>query len=173
MGYRDVTAAVEGGYSFDSENQILKLEQLRVQADSLGSAELSLHLNNINPRNMKGIPKNIVIFLAMISGVKIAGAEFKYEDDSLVRKLFSLGASRSNQSVDSFIKDMIDQVDKLLLENKHPKAQMLLNNIRDFIVSPEKIHILIKPQKPVPVVKFYFLDNPAQAIEMLGLSVEI
>ena len=172
IGYSDINANLMGNFVYDTVNRDLNLKQLTVSGKNMGEAELNFHLQNINFRSLNAIPKNVVILLAMISGVKIAGAEFKYTDNSLIRKLYEFGASQSNKPVEKFLEDITDRIDKLLIEIKNPNTQRLLKRIRKFLISPDKITIRIKPRKPLPIVRLYFLDNPEQAIEMLGLSVE-
>jgi hypothetical protein len=172
MGYSTANASITGRFIYDPNNRNLNIKQFTIKDIHMGEATLKFHAQNINLSGIDKIPENIVLLLAKLSGIKIVGAELNYSDYSLLGNLYRLGASQSNKSVEQFLKEATDQIDSLFVEHNDPGTQSLLNRLHKFILSPDKITIRIKPLKPVPVVRLFFLDDPGEAVDILGLSIE-
>jgi hypothetical protein len=171
-GNQDVKANLECRWDYDDANRSLNLKRLKVHAEKMGEAELRLNLQNINPTQFESIPRNAVVLLAMISGIKIVNAQFTYKEASFLRRIYEAGASRSQQPVEKYIEDITHRIDKLILEKKDPDTRQLLKAIREFAGSPDDITILVKPKTPVPIGRLYFLRYPEQAVELLGIRAE-
>jgi len=172
IGYDSFHAYFEFEHLYDHRNHRLNVHKLKISADQMGEAAVSLRLNNIDLNRFETIPGNIVVILAMISGIQIVEGQITYKDNSLVTRLFETRARESRQPVQKFVDGLSDKLNAELVGVKDPDTRHLLGEIRKFIVSPDRIEIRIKPQKPLPLSRLYFLRTPEQAIEILGIQIE-
>jgi len=173
MGYPEIRANVECGYAYDRKNRTLTLKRLKVKAPNMGEAELRFHLQNIDLAAASAVPTNILVLLAKLSNIKIAEAEIYYHDDSLMQKIYETAAAMLHQPVEAFRNDMTDRIDRLIVEYKDTPLKESLTAIRKFAASPRSIKIMIKPQKPLPLNRLYFIRQSEQLVELLGVQVEI
>jgi hypothetical protein len=173
MGIPNSSAHLECNFLYDAENSILDINRLKIGAENIGEAELKLRIENFKFSGVESIPNNIVVFLAMVSGVSIAGAEIKYKDDSLLDKIYTYGARESKQPVAAYAKRLAISIERIIQNETDPQTKTILQAFRDFLISPDKIHIIIKPKRPVSFLSLYLVREPKKWIQLLNVNVRI
>ena len=172
MRFPEFEAHLECAFSYDTENLILDIKRLKIGAGNLGEAELSLRLENLNLSNIQTLPKNIVFILTTISGASIASAEIKYKDDSLLNRIYELGARESKQPVDAYIKRITRPIERRIQRETDTQTKTILRAFRNFLISPGKINIFIKPKRPVSILSLYWAREPKKLVKLLGVNVD-
>jgi len=173
MGYANVSAHMECDASYDERKHILEIARLHLGADKMGDAEGMLRVENLNLDQMKSIPKNAVLLLAMASAVSVSKAEVIYTDDSLMPNVHRLLARRKNRSIDAHIDDLDRQMALLIQKETDPGARRVLERIRTFARAPDKITVRLNPQRPVSVLQLFMARNLAGMIALLGMDVSL
>jgi len=171
LGYADMRVNVECNGAYDRKSRILELTRLQVEAPQIAEAVLRLRLENIDLKPLASGPGNPIVLLSTLSGVSIAGAELRYTDGSLIKRIVASEARRSGQSVDAYVQMLSDRLGQVVSSRTDPAARKMLETIHDFLLAPDSITIRVQPDRPVSVLSLILVRKPDKILTMLGVEV--
>lgn len=171
MGLENVKADLECAVSYDNKDRILSVQQVKLGADGVGKAELSLRLKNIDPDTIGSLPQNIVLLLITLSGVSIEGAEIKYQDETLMDKVITVAARQESQQADDYYQSLVQRLEVAFKNETDPNVKKAIKGIQDFMKKKDKISIMLAPKKPVPFGKLYWIRDLNRLVDLLGIKV--
>ncbi len=172
MGYTNIKADLQCVYAYDMIEKGLIIKSFKIDAQKVGNVDLSSRLINLDITKIPSDLENFTLWhLIGALPAAIAGAELTFEDDSLVKRLYKMKAEQQNQSIDQYLHESINQIDKAIGKTKTEKTQKALKAIRDFMKNPVEIKAIIKPEQPVPFLRFLWVKNPMDLIELLQVEI--
>jgi hypothetical protein len=172
MGYQKIAAQIECSVTYLKQHQELNVTHLQITAENIGHVVLALRVKNIDLNTVQSLPNNILVTLAMMSGVSIVGGEITYKDNSLVEKIYQTEAVRSGQSVQKYTATLTKQLDKKIKEETNSRLQTILRSFRNFLKTPDQITITAAPKQPISVLKLYWIKDLKKIIELLEITVQ-
>jgi hypothetical protein len=172
MGFKKIEAQIECSVTYIRQHQELNIKRLLIAAENTGQIVLALRVRNIDPSTVQSPPRNILVALAMMSGVSIVGGEITYKDDSFVGKIYQAEAVRSRQSVQKYIANLTKQMHEKIQDESNPRMQTILRSLRDFLTTPDRITISAAPEQPVPLLTLYWKKDVKKIIELLEITVQ-
>lgn len=168
LGYNDkIIINLNADYAYDKEKKELDIKNIGIGADDAGEINVSLRLDNINLE-----PKEIISLIFTFPQVVFSKAKIKYEDDSLAKRLMTLGAQKNRTNPEDFKKILIQNVEKEIKMEKDAFIKKALVEIKKFLEDPEKISISANPSKPYPLGRIMRINDPKDIIKLLNIQIK-
>ncbi len=171
MGLENVKADLECAVSYDKKDRVLSVQQIKLGADGVGKAELSLRLKNIDPDTIGSLPHNIVLLLITLSGISIESAEIKYQDETLMDKVITVAARQKSQQADDYYQSLVQRLELAFENETDPDVKKAIKGIQDFMKKKDKVSIMLAPKRPVPFGKLYWIRDLKRLVDLLGIKV--
>ncbi len=134
----------------------------------MGNIDLKFHLSNIdlNPDMIAGL-------LFSFPQILIHDAAISYNDNSLVQRLIKEAAKENGKEYDSFISDIVKEIDNEIFKEEDKFTKKGLEAIKKFVKDPNKISVSISPEKPIPIGRLQRIDEPKEIIKLLNAKFSI
>ena len=159
MGLENVKADLECAVSYDKKDRVLSVQQIKLGADGVGKAELSLRLKNIDPDTIT------------LSGISIESAEIKYQDETLMDKVITVAARQKSQQADDYYQSLVQRLELAFENETDPDVKKAIKGIQDFMKKKDKVSIMLAPKRPVPFGKLYWIRDLKRLVDLLGIKV--
>jgi hypothetical protein len=168
MGLERIKTNLEIDYNYDQKLKEFHINTIKNHAEKLGSADFNLVLTNIffNPDNLMGL-------LMSYPSINIKEAKFVYNEENLVKILLKEAAKEQNKDVEAVVNEICANIDAEIAKEKDPIARESMENIKKFIKNPQKIQIVIAPEKPVPLKNLGESSQPADILKLLNVKILI
>ena len=157
-------------YQYDPDHKILNLENIEITAPELAVVEASIRLVNVDPSTIS--LNTPAVSLPQLLGISISQASVIYDDHSLSGKFFAAKSDSTASDIPAAMAVFSENVNQLLREEKDEKTRVVLENILKFINYPEKFHITLSPEKPVPLGRFLWVRHLKEVVELLNMKIE-
>jgi hypothetical protein len=157
-------------YHYDPDQRVLELNNIKILFPDLAEVEASVSLVNIDPSTIA--LNNPLAFIPQLFGISISHASVIYNDHSLSGKFFAAKSDSTASDIPSAMAVFSENVNQMLREEKDEKTRVVLENILKFINYPEKFHITLSPEKPVPLGRFLWVRHLKEIVELLNLKIE-
>ncbi len=159
-------------YQYDPDHRVLSLENIKITAPELAKLEADIRLINVDPSTV--LPDNMAGFLPQLLGMSISQAGIIYNDHSLMEKMLSAQNGSTTESGSPAAREAISEnANQMLLKEKNEKTRIVLENFIKFLDHPEKMHITLAPEKPVPLSRFLWVRNLNDLVQLLNMRIEI
>jgi hypothetical protein len=113
-------------------------------------------------------------FMPLVQGIQVSRVTFRFEDQSITKKVVPLLAKMQNMDEATMIANAGAMVQLGLAELKNPAfTQKAVEAVNAYLKDPQSLTIVAKPAQPVTVQQLMALDpaNPGAAIDQLGVSI--
>lgn len=155
-------------YEYAEDEQAIRLKKFEVGADDVGDLDMSIHISNVSldPAAIANMPFSLF-------GMTFHEAEIKYDDDSLVERMFETAAAAEGKSVDDLKKEAIADLEADLASGEEGLDRELVDEMKNFINNPKKFSITFSPDQPVTFSQFMETGGDSKAIvELLNVRFE-
>lgn len=166
LGYNTIEGDIKLDYRYDGEKKEFQLNKFRCSAAEMGAIETSFHLGNVHIEQ-----KNILALLFGYPQILLHQATLNYKDNSLVPRLFELGAKKNGKGLNDFKLEIIQKIDHMISKEGDEFSAETLRAIRGFIDDPKKIGISVSPQKPVPIGLIQGLKDFQSISKLLNIKI--
>jgi hypothetical protein len=157
-------------YQYDPQQKVLALENIKIFAPELANVEANIELMNFDPSII--LLNNPVGSLPHLLGISVSHADVTYHDHSLWEKIFSAQNTSRESDLPAAFEVISENVYHMLQNEKDEKTRVVLENILKFINNPEKFHITLLPEKPVPLGRFLWVRHLKEFVELLNMKIE-
>jgi hypothetical protein len=113
-------------------------------------------------------------FMPLVQGIQVSRVTFRFEDQSITRKVIPLLAKMQGMDVTTMVANTGAMLQLGLAELKNPTfTQKAVEAVNAFLKDPQSLTILAKPAQPITVQQLMSLDpaNPGAAIDKLGVTI--
>ncbi len=168
MGLGRIKTNLEIDYNYDKKLREFRINTIKNHAEKLGSVDFNLILSDVdfNPDNIMGL-------IMSYPAIKIKGAKFVYNEENLVKILLKEAAKEQNKDVEAVINEICANIDSEIAKEKDPIARESMGNLKKFIKNPQKIQIVIAPEKPAPLQNLGESSQPTDIMKLLNMRVVI
>jgi len=166
LGYNTIEGDIELDYRYDGEKKEFQLNKFKCSAAEMEAVETSFHLGNVHINQ-----KNILALLFGYPQILLYQATLNYKDNSLVPRLFELGAKKNGKGVNDFKLEIIQKIDHMISKEGDEVSAETLRAIKGFIDDPKKIEISASPRKPVPIGFIQGLKDFRSISKFLNLKI--
>jgi len=168
LGFEKVRTNLEIDYNYDDKMKEFHINTIKNHAEKLGSVYFNLILTNIefNPENILGL-------LMSYPYINIKEAKLIYNEENFVKILLKEAAKEQNKEVEAVVNEICAGIDEEIVKEKDPIARESMENVKKFIKNPQKIQVVIAPEKPVPLKNIGDSSEPVDIIKLLNLRVLI
>lgn len=167
LGYAgEISTNMGLDYHYDKVNKTFKLNGLFIGADDVGELSATLELANVNFD-----PGNPFMLLMSYHTINLVSAEFSFEEDSLVSRIFNRDAYRANRTEIEHKERFFESLDKEIARARTDFTRDAMTEFRKFVADPDEITISIKPDAPISLREIERLKSPEDMVKKLGMKV--
>lgn len=163
LGLEQMTLSVGAAYSWNLAEKRIRLDDVVVKIDELGTLNLAAEIAEATPDMMGAM------------GAELAHARLIYSDASLVDRAFKAGASMQQQEPAAFRQQMTEQFRQMSAQftGDSPVLAAAQQAVMEFLAAPKSLAVEVTPPKPLPIMQLSMLAGapPAQLAAMMGLVV--
>lgn len=164
LGYQDrLKADFAIDYEYFPEVNELKLDNLSLGIDDMGSISMALHLGKIHID-----PQQLMALLFMYPQIELVSAKVSYQDDSLVERALQAQA-KNGLTVDDVREKLIQRLET---QAQTQSAKSAANQIKKFLLKPGELLVSVTPEKPQSLGVLGRVSNLEELIKLLGLKLE-
>ena len=158
-------------YEYDPDQRALTLENIKIIAPELAEIEAGFKLLNIDPSGI--LMNNMAGLIPQLPGISILKAGITYNDHSLWEKITVAKNNPAKTGLPDALEAISKNANQMLLLEKNEKTRIVLENFLKFLNNPEKIHITLAPEEPVPLSRFLWVRNLNDLVRLLNMRIEI
>ncbi|HHI81811.1 MAG TPA: hypothetical protein ENJ99_01530 [Rhizobiales bacterium] len=181
LGYEKLDIAMNGDIVLEKTGDKLGVGYgIRLTAQGMGTLEIAFAGRDIpgalfdmaKTINTGGKPDTAKI-LPLLFGIKLSGLKFRFEDNSLTRRLLDYAAKQQNTTPEAMTANGAAMIQISLAQlGLSEFAGKVVAAYNAYMASPKNITIRAKPENPVAIATIMGLAAaPTAAITMLGISV--
>ena len=168
LGYKDkIIFNLALAYHYAQEKQTINIKKIKIGADQIGDLELSLQLSNLDLKSDK-----LVSLLFSYQQIMLHSATINYHDDSLMEKIFQATAKKEKSTPEQIKKQAIQAIDQAISTEIEQFTRHALQQIKNFINTPEQLSLSIAPIKPLPLSRLREIKEPKEIIGLLNVTIE-
>jgi hypothetical protein len=157
-------------YQYDPDQRVLELNNIKILSPDMAEVEASIRLMNIDPSTIA--LNNPVGFIPQLFGISISQASVVYIDHSFLDKFFGTQSNPKDSNIPVAIAVFSENVTQMVKIEKDEKTRTVLKNFQRFLTNPEKLHITLSPENPVPLGRFLWIRHLKEFVELLNLKIE-
>jgi hypothetical protein len=157
-------------YHYDPDQRGLELNNIKILSPDLAEVEASIRLVNIDPSTIA--LNNPVGLIPQLFGISISQASVIYIDHSFLGKFFGAQSNPTDSNMPAAIAVFSENVNQMIQIEKDEKTRTVLKNFQRFLTNPEKLHVTLSPENPVPLVRFLWVRHFNEVVELLNMKVE-
>ena len=150
MGYETIEASFDLIYEYNEDGKVLELNNLALHVADMGEASLGISLDNIDLENVD--LENPMTLMSVTQALRIKYAVIKFDDDSLMERLFATDAKNRGMDVDDLTGQIEVEIEAQIKTAKNAGDEFsvsVLTAMLDFVKDPDSISITIKPERPI------------------------
>lgn len=166
----ELLSSVGWFYQFDPDHRVLTLENIKIIAPKLAKLEANIRLINLDPSTI--LLNNMAGLLPQLLGISISQAGVVYNDHSLLEKIVSTQKYSTESDSPATLEMISVNVNQMLQKEKNEKTRTVLEHFLKFLNNPEKLHITLSPEKPVPLGRFLWVRHLKEVVELLNIKIE-
>ena len=168
LGYKDTMLAnISADYAYDKEKKELKIKNIGIGAEEAGHIMISFHLGNIS-LEQEAIQALLFTFPSLV----LHEAEITYKDDSLIERIMTLEAQKTQTTLEEFKKSLIEEIAKEIDNEKDDSAKKALSEVKGFFENPKEISLTATPSEPIPLGALMNLEDPKELIKLLNIKIK-
>jgi len=155
-------------YEYEENEKTIRLEKFEVGADEVGDLDVSLHVSNVSLD-----PASIALMPFSLFGMTFHEAEIRYDDDSLVKRMFETAAAAEGISVEELKQEAIKGLEADLANGEEGLSADLVKEMKAFINNPEAFSITFSPAEPITLTQLMEAGgDPNTIVELLNVQFE-
>jgi hypothetical protein len=157
-------------YRYDPDHRVLAVDKIKIIAPELAGVEASIRLANIDLSTFA--LNNPAGFIPQLFGISISQASVTYNDHSFLGNFVGSQNDLATSDMPAAIAVFSGNVHQMIQKEKDEKTRIVLKNFHRFLTSPEKLHITLSPENPVPLLRFLWIRHLKEFVELLNLKIE-
>ncbi|HEX7968554.1 MAG TPA: hypothetical protein VF502_10060, partial [Stellaceae bacterium] len=171
LGYGQVVFEAHGAATYDTEAKTIEVSRLSFGAPDMGMLGLAYRVRDY-PFDLKMAESSAMAQQFM--GVAVEGFELRYDDASLVERIFALMAKSSSRPPSEVRESFVAALDQV--KKAHAGAPLVadaLDTVIGFVREPKSIRVVAKPREPVTLARLAELHaQPNEMLAVLGVAVD-
>ena len=169
-------------YVYDPADKRLEMNDFRMSADNVGTLTMTAKFSGIdimkmNEELMENPDDSQRLGQEMIEKMNVIGLNLRYEDKSLVERIYKAAAKQDGRDVEEVKQEAVMGVMFLggMMAQGSEDLVKLFETVAAFLQEPRSIALTMTPATPLPLgeraVQEFAGKQPGEIIEMLGLSL--
>lgn len=159
-------------YRRPGEEPDIEIRRLLVGAGRVGEIELTGRFDNLDLGRLFSLPFQPAEAVAAVAAARIRHASLFYRDGGLVRGMVTEASVRQGLSPERIARRFTSRIRVRAEGPRQGKVAQILAPVERFLADPRQIQLQIRPPKPVSIGALFWVRDPEQLIEMLGLRIE-